>query len=303
MNGYTRRSAFAAFGSALTAGLQWRLLICWVLITLLPTLVVALPVWHVFDSLLAQSVHADTWAQHFDGLMFRDVMSEAQRGSALNGAFVAGLLLTVFLSPFLTGMVIASGRAGRSLGFGGLMQGGGTEYGRMFRLLLISFVPYGLFGFLAQTALNMGDTHADAALLPSEADLGTNLALGAAILCFVLAQSIVESARAQFMVDLGLRSALRALWRGFMQFLRRPFTTLGLYLAITVMGYALATVIASWRGHTTAAGGGGFVAAFAITQLGVMVVAWMRTARLYALAGVAQPTNARRRRTDFAPAL
>jgi hypothetical protein len=42
---------------------------------------------------------------------------------------------------------------------------------------------------------------------------------------------------------------------------------------------------------------------FLIVQLGVAVVAWMRTARLLALAGLVAVSPHRRRRTDFAPAL
>jgi hypothetical protein len=59
--------------------------------------------------------------------------------------------------------------------------------------------------------------------------------------------------------------------------------------------------IAAWRGHTAAAGSG-LPLGILIVQLGVIVVAWMRTARLLALAGLAM-VNPRRRRTDFAPAL
>ena len=39
-------------------------------------------------------------------------------------------------------MVVASGRAGRALGFGHLLQSGLIEYGRMFRLMLWSLLPY-----------------------------------------------------------------------------------------------------------------------------------------------------------------
>jgi hypothetical protein len=88
-----------------------------------------------------------------------------------------------------------------------------------------------------------------------------------------------------------------------MQFVRRPFGSLLLYLVITLVGTGLAVLIAAWRGHTVAAGSG-LVVAFLIVQLGVVVLGWMRTARLLALAGIAAVNPAqRRRRTDFAPAL
>jgi hypothetical protein len=304
MNNHAKRSAFAAIGNGAVGGLQWRLLLLWILISLLPTLVVALPLWSTLDNLLGHSVHADAWAKHFDGLMFGDVFVALRQDNPWMGmAFVAGVIVTLAISPFLTGMAVAGGRAGRALGFGGLLQGGAVEYGRMLRLLLLALIPYALFGLVAKSASSFADDKTDVALLPSTADMYTYGALAVGLLFFVIAQAVVESARAQFIADIGLRSAFRALGRGFVQFLRRPFATLMVYLAITLVGMALAVVIAAWRGGTTAAGSG-LLVAFLIVQLGVAVIAWMRTARLLALAGIAAVSPAhRRRRTDFAPAL
>jgi hypothetical protein len=304
MNNNAKRSAFAALGNGAVGGLQWRLLLLWILISLLPTLVVALPLWRTLDALLGHSVHAEAWATHFDGLMFGDVYTALGRDNPWIGmAFVAGMILTLAISPFLTGMAVAGGRAGRALSFGGLLQGGATEYGRMLRLLVLTIIPYGLFGLIAKAASSLADDKTDVALLPSTADMYSYGALAVALLFFVIAQAIVESARAQFIADITLRSAFRALGRGFMQFAKRPFATVAVYLVITLFGTALVVLIAAWRGHTVAAGSG-LLIAFVIVQLGVIVIAWMRTARLLALARIAAVNPAqRRRRTDFAPAL
>jgi len=304
MNSHSKRSALAAIGSGALAGLQWRLLLLWVLISLLPTLVVALPLWSTLDALLGHAVHAEAWAQHFDGLMFGDVFVALGRDNPWIGmAFVAGLILTLAISPFLTGMAVAGGRAGRALSFGGLLQGGATEYGRMLRVLVLALIPYALFALVAKAASSFADDKTDAALLPATADIYTYGALAVALVVFAIAQAVVESARAQFVADIGLRSAFRALGRGFMQFVRRPFASLLVYLVITLVGTLLAVLIAAWRGHTVAAGSG-LLVAFLIVQLGVIVIAWMRTARLLAMAGIAAVSPAhRRRRTDFAPAL
>jgi hypothetical protein len=304
MNSHAKRSAFAAIGTGTVGGLQWRLLLLWTLISLLPTLVVALPLWRTLDVMLGHSVHADAWAKHFNGLMFGDVFVALGRDNPWIGmAFVAGVILTLAISPFLTGMVVAGGRAGRALSFGGLLQGGAAEYGRMLRLLLLALVPYALFGLVAQAASSFADSRVDVALLPSTAQMYSYGALAVALLFFAMAQTVVESARAQFLADIVLRSAFRALGRGFLQFVRRPFASLLVYLVITLVGGTLAVLIAAWRGHTVAAGSGLFVA-FLIAQAGVVVIGWMRAARLLALAGVAaiSPVH-RRRRTDFAPAL
>jgi hypothetical protein len=304
MNTHSKRSAIAAIGTGAVGGLQWRLMLLWILISLLPTLVVALPLWSTLDNLLGHSVHADAWAQHFNGVMFGDVSGALTRDNGWIGmAFLAGTLLTLAISPFLTGMVVAGGRAGRALGFGGLLQGGATEYGRMLRLLPLSLIPYGVFALVSKAVGSFADDKVDAALLPSTADMYSHGALAVTLLFFVIAQAVIESARAQFIADIGLRSAFRAFGRGFMQFLRRPFATLLVYLAITLVGMLLVVLIAAWRGNTTAAGSG-FLVAFLIVQLGVIVIAWMRTARLLALAGLAAVNaSQRRRRTDFAPAL
>lgn len=303
MNGPTKRSALASLATGVVGGLQWRLMLLWVLVTLLPTLVVSLPMAATLDNLLGYSVHADEWAAHFNGLMFADVTGALQRDNHWTGAaFFAGVILTLAMSPFLSGMVVASGRAARALSFGALLQGGATEYGRMLRLLILSLLPYGLFAAGFAGLSSVVDDKTDAAVLQSSADMLAHVAMAVAALLFVIAQCVVESARAAFIADITLRSAFRALGRGFMQFVRRPFATLLVYLVITLVGMVLATLVASWRGHTTAVGSQALVA-FLIVQLGVVVLAWMRTSRLLALAGVAQVTAHRRRRTDFAPAL
>ncbi|HEY4293076.1 hypothetical protein [Luteibacter sp.] len=303
MNGQQRRSSFSAIGGASVSGLQWRLMLLWIFITLLPTVAVALPLWRVLDDLLGHSVHADAWAANFDGLMFGDVFAALRNDHGWTGmAFVVGMLLTLLTAPFLAGMIVAGGRAHRALGFGGLLQGGAAEYGRMLRLSILALIPYGLFVAAAYGASSFADDKIDATLLVSNAEWYQHGALAVALLFFVIAQAIMESARAQFIADIGLRSAFLALGRGFMQFVRRPFATLFVYLAITLVGGVLLVGIASWRGHTTGAGSG-LPLGILIVQLGVTVVAWMRTARLLALAGIIAVGPHRRRRTDFAPAL
>jgi hypothetical protein len=303
MNGHKRRSSLSAIGGASVAGLQWRLMLLWIFVTLLPTMVVALPLWRVLDDLLGHSVHAEAWASHLDGLMFGDVMAALHNDNGWTGmAFVAGMLLTLLTAPFLAGMIVAGGRAHRALGFGGLLQGGAAEYGRMLRLSILALIPYGLFAAVAYGTSSFAQDKVDAALLASTADWYEHGALAVTLLFFVIAQAIVESARAQFIADIGLRSAFLALGRGFVQFVRRPFATLFVYLVITLVGTVLLVAIASWRGHTAAVDSG-LPLGLLIVQLGVIVVAWMRTARLLALAGLVAASQHRRRRTDFAPAL
>ncbi len=289
---------------ALFAAMQWRLLLLWMALLLLPTAVAVLPLWRALGGLLDRSVHAQAWAAQLNVLVVTDVVtSPVMQAGWINGAALAGLLLAILLAPLLNGMAVSAGRAGRALGFGHLLQSGVIEYGRMFRLMLWSLLPYAIMIAIAAAGFAMAGKHAEHAVLESQAALGKHLALGWLILWFVLAQSVVESARAAFIADVGLRSATRALGRGFMQLLRRPISTLLFYVVITVLGLAVAAAFGVARMHTPAIGLGGFLLALLLAQLVVVATGWMRTARLFALADVARSLRPSSRRSAAPQAL
>jgi uncharacterized protein YacL len=108
------------------------------------------------------------------------------------------------------------------------------------------------------------------------------------LVLLVLAQAIVESARAAFIADVSLRSATRALGRGIRQLLRRPVKTLVFYVVVTLVGLVLAYVFGVLRIRVTPVGAFGFVLALLLSQLIVLAIGWMRVARLFALAGLAR---------------
>lgn len=282
------RAGFGALFSAMGAALQWRLLLLWLLLLLLPASVVALPLWRTLGGLLNHSVHAGAWARQFDPLMFGDAMfSMAGHAAWLGGAALLGLLLTLLLTPFLDGMAVGSGRAGRRLGFGALLQNGWIEYGRMFRVMLWSLLPYAVVIAVAGVGMHLAERHADQAVLEAQADAWAHGVRWGLLVVFVLAQAIVESSRAAFVADTGLRSATRAFGRGFMQLLHRPLKTLLFYLVVSLIGLAVAAAFGIARIHVTAVNGG-FWLALLLSQLIVLVIAWMRVARLFALARLAR---------------
>jgi hypothetical protein len=285
------------------AALQWRLLLLWILLLLLPTAVATLPFWRALSSMLDHSIHAQAWATRFSATMVGDAMSALSASHWINGVALPGLLLTVLLSPFLNGMVVGSGRAGRPLGFSHLLQCGIVEYGRMFRLMLWSLLPYAVMVGLIGMAMHMASNASDKAVLESQADRASHLALFVAGVLFVLAQSIVESSRAAFIADPGLRSATRALGRGLMQLLRRPLSTLLCYVLISVVGYVVALVLGVGRVHTPAVGIAGLVVAILLAQLVVLAIGWVRVARLFALAEVARSLTTSRGASGMPPAI
>lgn len=298
----TRRTDVGAVLRAPVAALQWRLLLLWLLFLLLPTAVAALPFWRALADLLDHSVHAAEWARRFDAQMFGDMMAALGEGSAwFHGSLVLAVAFALLLAPFLTGMTVATGRAGRALGFGQLMQSGVIEYGRMFRLMLWSLLPYAVAIGLGAMAIGVAHKSADHAVLQSSADRYQHTALWVLAVLFVLAHAMVDSARAAFIVDPGLRSATRALGRGFMQLLRRPLGTLLSYLIVGAIGSAIALAFGVARLQTTAVGPGGFLLALLFAELAVLAVGWMRIARLFALAAVGRSLVSRR--GGFTPAL
>jgi hypothetical protein len=107
--------------------------------------------------------------------------------------------------------------------------------------------------------------------------------------------------RAAFIADPDLRSATRALARGVLQLLRRPLRTVLFYLAVTVVGMLLFGGLGMARIHTTAVGAGGLCLALLLGQAMVLVLGWMRFARLLALSEVARSWRSGRRTRGVAP--
>lgn len=298
-----RAAGIRALFSAMFDAVQWRLLLFWLMLLLLPTAVVAIPLWYTLGGMLDHSVHATAWAQQLDPLMFGDmVRGMAPHAAWLGGTAVLALLLTLMLLPFLDGMIVGSGRARHVLGFSMLLQNGLVEYGRMFRIMLWSLLPYLAAVLLAASALHLARQHASLAVLESQASMGLRLAHWTAVVLFVLAQAVVESSRAAFIADTGLRSATRALGRGFRQLLQRPVRTLVFYLLVTGLGLLMAGSLGFVRVHIRAAGSDLWLA-LVLSQLIVLTLGWMRVARLFALAKVARLLSRGRRAGSLPPSL
>ncbi|MEO8746845.1 MAG: hypothetical protein ABI379_04195, partial [Rhodanobacter sp.] len=226
---------------AVRAATQWRLLVLWVGAFCLPTAVVSLPLWRKLGELANHSVHAQSWAGSIDVLVFGDTLAALAPASGIFvGSAVVGLLLTIALSPLLNGMAVGSALAGGSPGFGQLLQHGVVQYPRMFRLLLWSVPVYGVVVVVGAAALALAGRIAHGAQLESSADHAFDLAVGVMVVLYMLAQVVLDGARAACMTDAGLGSATRALGRGCLLLLRRPLPTLVYFLAVSSVGYVLA---------------------------------------------------------------
>jgi hypothetical protein len=267
------------------AALQWRLLLWWALLLLLPTVVAALPVWQLLSASFDHSVYAPRLAGRLDMIAYADIV-EAARGRyapALGAGNVVALALTLLLSPLLSGMAVAAARAPRRLGCGTLLAAGAQEYPRLARMLVWSAIPLGIAALLGASAYRLAGAAAATALLQSDAERAARLALLATSVLLVVAHATVDIGRAVLAGDSRRRSAVAAWQRGCGLLLRRPLALLGTYAAVTAIGLAAAGLLAFARLHVPALGTAGTAGAVVLAQLVVVVLGWMRAARLFAL--------------------
>lgn len=295
MTNNKQRVGWGALPKALWAALQWRVMLIWIVLMALPTAISALPVGRALGAFLDHSVHVDALAHKFDGLLMGDALTLLGRyNTGLSGAQTAAIIVTLLLSPFLTGVVVTAVRAPRRATLGELMHGGLGQYWRMLRLMLWSLIPYVIAIVVGTVALRIASSHAATAVFESVADRGYLIARIVLVVLLVLAHVIMESSRAQIAADAHLRSATLAFGRGMAMLVRRPLATLGLYLGTSIIGYVLAGLVGMLRIRVDAVGVGGYIAAILLAQLIVVILAWQRTARIGALAMVAQATPGRR---------
>ena len=292
------------FAEALTGALQWRLLVVWIVGLLLPTAMMAIPLWRTIAGVFDFSPHAAEIARRFDILGIEDLAVVLGHGApTLSGATTASMLLTLLLGPLLAGVTLTAANARQPLGFVALVQGGAGWYARMLRLLFVSLVPLGVVvGGLSAAAFALAHKHAEKALTQTSAESGGTWAIAITLVLFVLVHATVEAARAQYLADARLRSAWRAWARGVRQLVQQPLAVLALYVGPTLVGLVVAAALLLVRIRVTAASFGGFLVGFVLVQLAVAAVGWGRASRLFALAALARGGHAAAARTDATPA-
>jgi hypothetical protein len=285
-----RPSALRTVTVAVRSALQWRLLLWWLLLLALPTFVASLPMWQMLGEYLDHSIYAPRLAEALDGLAVADLMTGAREhyASALGAGAIVAALLTLLLSPLLASMTLAAARARDRLGFLPLLANAAQGYGRMLRMLLVAIVPLGIAGLLSGVAVYLSGKTAETALLENDAVHASHLALGISAVLLLFAHATIDNGRALLGNDRRRRSAWLAWWHGWQLLVRRPLAVLGTYFVISALGLALAALIALARMHVPALGGGGTLGAIILAQLGVLVLGWTRSARLFALMALAR---------------
>jgi hypothetical protein len=284
---------FKALLRAMRAALQWRLLLWWTLLLLLPAIVAALPAWQMLSANLDHAIHASRLAARLDMVAIADLLGSIRErwGAAMGAGGLAALALTLLLSPLLAGMTVACARqpfGQPRLGMSALLAGGAQEYGRMLRMLVWAAVPLGIAAFASGIAFDMAGRVAEAAILESEARRASWIATAVAALVLLVVHATIDAGRAVLARDKRRSSAVLAWGAGLKLLLRRPLALLGTYLLTTAVGLFVAALLALARLQVPALGTGGTLAAFLLTQLAVVVLGWMRCARLFALMALAR---------------
>jgi len=289
MNTTSALSFSAVLAQSARFALQWRLLLLWVVVLLIPTIIMALPLWQIISSQLNYSINSEALAQHMNMNAIGDIFyAMSVNKMLLQEAGLGALIFTLLLSPFLSGAIVSAARAQSPLALGKLVHGGIAEYWRMFRMLVWAFIPLGIAGGIGAGLTHWADTYAETAILESNADLAAHVALAVMLVLLVIADASVDAGRAQFVISTIRRSAIKAWWNGFLLVVRRPLTTLGFYVVLTLAGAVLVAVFGVVRMNSGSVHPFGFIAGLILTQLIVLSTAWMKSARIFALAAASK---------------
>ena len=273
--------------------LQWRLLLLWVVASLVPTALLALPVWRILASQLDHSVNAARWATQLDGIVLGDLIGKlTENAEALSNAGIAALLVTLLLSPLLNGAVVAASRSQKPLPFSGLIAGAAQDYGRMLRMLLWAIVPLGIAAGLAAGGEGLAKKYAARAILEADANLVSNAILVVSAVLLLLAHLTADSGRAQLARYPKRTSAVKAWWRGCKLIKANLGASLRYFGGITVLGLAVALGVTALRVALPQLGLAWFALGLVLAQLAVLAIGWMRIARLVALIDLAHRTRA-----------
>ena len=138
----------------------------------------------------------------------------------------------------------------------------------------------GVIAALAGVWARHGD---DTRILQSVGEQRNTIVMWIVGIVWLLAWSSVESARAAFAADPGLRSAFRAWLRGLKLMLRRPLSVLLIVIATVVVGGGL-TMLLQQPAMRNAAASAGLI--WGLAQLAVLALWWTRIARLSALTAI-----------------
>ncbi len=270
--------------------LDFRLLLFWLIASVLPTLLVALPMSEILSEVLDFSAYSEALAQRLDLDALRALGNAYQHSElAIQANVTLAWVCTLLFAPMLTAMAAAIFSTAENLTSRALLLKALMDYGRWFWLHLSAFLVY-LFGFgtaalvAASPEIRVGE-YVDANAFANMRVLSWLLAA----LIALTTHFIVEITRAEYVLDLRLRFPPNALFRALArkQLLRRMLA----YLIVCGAGVSVLLLLVLLRQRMTGASLVAMLCTLILTQLGVAALAWTRTARLFVLAALVKQTS------------
>jgi hypothetical protein len=287
------------FRRSLGHAFQARLLLLFVVGSLVPAALAALPVLRFLSPLLDHSPRANDLAASLDSHTVTDLLrqlNEPTAAGAVATGFGVAAAFAFLIGPFLAGAALIVARAEGTVRTRALLASAGENYGRLLRVALVGLVPLGAASALSGTFFQAARTAAERAITESQAVRGGRLAiLGTLVLLFV-AQLCVDAARGMLAAEPYRQSALAASWAGLRLVVRRPLRSLGLGLATLLVGSGAAFALLLLRLRIPQAGAGSVFAAFVLAQLAAAGIGWHRAARIVGFADLARADAANRER-------
>ena len=282
-----RMGWFGQMGRALRQMAQWRLLLAWWLVLTVPAVLVGLPVWQALSRQLDHSLLAPALARGLDPSLLAEALGQVFLAPSVVpvpvlGAF--GLVWTLLFTPWLTAMAGVAIRQSAPLRWNELLRAGLADYGRMGRALVWGGVLLALAMAVGNGLTHLAERRGEHMVLESDALFWERLAQGLTWCLALLAVASAEAGRALLVLEPRRRSAVLASWRGLRSLLRDRARVLGLFLGLSLLaalGLTLCTGL-RWR----LAGSlptGGLALAWLLGQLGLLLLVWVRCARLCAV--------------------
>jgi hypothetical protein len=279
-------SARELLGRALRRGAQWRYLVLFLVLMLMPIGLAFGPIASFLGSLFDHSPRAAELVARLDSHAFTEILRQLGEPSA-EGMFTgthASLVFAAILAPALAGAAATLARAQEGpLRMRALLAGVGELYPRMLRMALVALLPLGVAGVVAGIAFHFAGKSGEHAVVEATSDRATRIATGVSVLFLWLAHVTVEAGRAHLAAQPERKSTFLAWWSGVRLVLRRPGKVLGLCLVTTVCGVGGAVLVTALRNRLVQAGPGTIVLALLLSQLAVVAIAWGRSSRISGL--------------------
>lgn len=271
----------------LRAAIQWRVWLLLILFSLLPTLLVTLPLHVLLAGTFDHAVPAADWARNLDGIALAELMQVLGTPTAtLRIDLLIAIAVSALLAPWATGILLHAIRNAPQAALGELLRGGLAYYAPLFRLMLWALLPVlivlGVYAGIAKWA----QTVSEQAILASAGERREWLALAIGGTLLLLTHAWIETARAWLGTERARRSAGRALWNALRLSLRHPLAVFSRYLLPTLVLLMPLLLLLLLRAHLPALSWPALLAGFALTQLVVIGGVVARTWRLAMLANL-----------------